>query len=234
MHKDQLEQLVLYVVDKVNDLGGYTTTIRLVKYLYLIDLEYYRRYRYTLTGMDWIFYRYGPFAFELPKIGEDLGFDLQTERFETAKGHTGRLFRVQGPVQFPRGISKIKSMVDNLLKIWADYETIHLLRYTYETEPMQEVVYNEQIDFAVVPEGSLYYEIQLNIDKAASAMIQKGLQEYAEGEMGDLVIPETRWDQSLVDGIADLGNNENYEYNFPGISPEVDLEHFHDTLPKGE
>ena len=78
MNEKELGQLILYVVYQVSDLGGYTTTIRLVKFLYLIDIEHYRRYRRTLTGLNWIYYLFGPYAFSLPQIGRRLGYNLDT------------------------------------------------------------------------------------------------------------------------------------------------------------
>jgi uncharacterized protein YwgA len=40
-------------------------TTRLVKLLYLIDCDYFKWKRETLTGAAWVFYHYGPYSAEL-------------------------------------------------------------------------------------------------------------------------------------------------------------------------
>jgi len=41
---------------------------RLIKLLYLLDIENYKSYQRIFTELDWIFYKYGPYAFEIEKF----------------------------------------------------------------------------------------------------------------------------------------------------------------------
>jgi len=40
-------------------------TTKLIKLLYLVDCEYFKWTRATLTGATWVFYHYGPYSSEL-------------------------------------------------------------------------------------------------------------------------------------------------------------------------
>ena len=71
-----LKRLILYIVDQLQDQEGLISKIRIVKLLYLIDVEHYRKYGRTLIGLEWIFYRYGPYAFAIDSAIKELGFEL--------------------------------------------------------------------------------------------------------------------------------------------------------------
>lgn len=156
----QLCELILHIVSRAEELGGYTTTIRLAKYLYLIDLEHQRCYGSPLTGLNWVYHHYGPYAFELPGICADIGFDLQREEFVSSKGHSGRFLRSWGDRGFLAELSHgIEVIVSGLLGVWADVETDLLLPYVYDTEPMRQAQQGDELDFSVVPPGTRYYEL---------------------------------------------------------------------------
>ena len=79
--------LVSYVVQRVQEREGELSKTKLVKLLYLIDVEHYRRFRKTLTDLTWYFYHYGPYAFELESVLRNMPFGFDEEEVVTAKGH---------------------------------------------------------------------------------------------------------------------------------------------------
>ncbi|MHB1318102.1 MAG: type II toxin-antitoxin system antitoxin SocA domain-containing protein, partial [Anaerolineae bacterium] len=120
----KLQELIRHVVSEVTDLGGYPTTLRLHKYLYLIDLEHWRRHGRTLTRLNWDFHHYGPYAPALAEVGRTMALDLDTEEFTTASGHDGRLFTVPfHSAELTSYSYAQKMMIDGLLQIWADQDT---------------------------------------------------------------------------------------------------------------
>jgi len=144
-----LQKLILYVVDQVNQMGRTPSTIQLVKYLYLIDLEYARLFGRTLSGYEWIFYKYGPYAFEIAETARRVGFNLIEEEFETGE-KKGIYYRVDQEAKFPEELGfAVKRMADRVLRIWGLASTTEILDYVYfETEPMEDAIYGELLDFS--------------------------------------------------------------------------------------
>src|ERR1700693_3289060 len=62
LSSSQLKGLVLGVLDLIRSEGGAATKTKVLKLLYLADIESYRDTRTLLTGFDWIFYLYGPWT----------------------------------------------------------------------------------------------------------------------------------------------------------------------------
>jgi len=234
VNNQKLKELVLYIVDQVADLDGYTTTIRLVKYIYLIDLEHYRRYGKKLTDLRWFYHHYGPYAFALPKIGRSIGFDLRQEEFETQSGKKGRVFRVREPQDLPEGLSfSVASMINGLLQIWANQDTSELLAYVYKTEPMIKGTRGQELDFSVVPQGSKYYELYVPTDKKVVKQIRESLTAYFDNEISEFVEPNTKSNLFAQEALQALEDDE--LILLPGIHPAIPNENdLTNSLPKGE
>ena len=233
MNNREIASLILYIVDQVADLGGYTTTIRLVKFLYLIDLEHYRRYGKTLTDLSWIFYHYGPYAQTLPEICHSVGFNLGKEEFETKEGKRGKLFKVEDSQDLPETVGfSIRSMIDGLLKIWADHETQELLSYVYRTEPMLGGVRGDELDFSTVNLGSRYFELYIPTETVTKRNIREGLKAYSEVDETDYVSPITKSASMSQEEILKLEDDKSFL--FPGISPEIlNEEEITNSFPNG-
>ena len=70
--KDRILDLVKAICHRVKEKEGYLNKTKLIKYLYLIDVEYYRSHGETFTGFNWIFYDYGPWAYEYNDIFDEI------------------------------------------------------------------------------------------------------------------------------------------------------------------
>ena len=151
-----LRELIRYIVIKVLDQEGMLGTTRLVKLLYLIDVEYYRRHRKPLTDLKWLFYRYGPYAFEVPDVLHSLDLDLPQDDVALGGGRIAHIFR---PSYLPEvNIEGLVSTSDNMLidKIideWALEDLNRLLSHVYfDTEPMRGARVGQALDFSTIPE----------------------------------------------------------------------------------
>ncbi len=60
--KPEAKSAILGILTRVSERDGSANKTKLLKLLYLADIEHYRRTDETLTGFDWIFYFYGPWA----------------------------------------------------------------------------------------------------------------------------------------------------------------------------
>src|SRR5260370_35675563 len=58
------DKLIVAIVPWVVDQESYVTKTKLLKLLYLFDVEYYRAHRQTFTGFTWKFFHLGPWAAE--------------------------------------------------------------------------------------------------------------------------------------------------------------------------
>jgi Protein of unknown function (DUF4065) len=188
MDPQQLSQLILYIVDQANDRDDIVTTIRLVKYLYLIDLEYFRVNGKLLTGLRWFFYHYGPYAFELPAIGEQIGYHLEREEFENGQKE-GIIYRVDREINKPAWLGFTgESIIDRILEVWSGVETPIMLDYVYNrTEPMKNPIRGDELDFSTVQRGSKYYELNVQIDQKKGRELLKSFHETLQEETLSLV-----------------------------------------------
>src|SRR6266481_478389 len=60
--KPEAKSAILGILTRVSERDGSANKTKLLKLLYLADIEHYRRTDETLTGFDWIFYFYGLWA----------------------------------------------------------------------------------------------------------------------------------------------------------------------------
>jgi hypothetical protein len=155
MKRDLVRKLLLYIVDQLQDMEAQISTIRLVKILYLIDLEYYIRHKKILTEIDWVYYHYGPYFFALDDILRSASIDLDAREVETAsgKGFTFRIFDEQD-------ISKLveyatEQQINRIIKKWALEETPEILNYVYNTPPIKLGKRGNPLDFSLIFEKEI-------------------------------------------------------------------------------
>jgi len=147
--------LVLYIAQMVEELDGSLGVTRLVKLLYLIDVEFYRRYRRKLTDLSWVFYKYGPYAFEIEGHLQSLDLDLTEQDMHLRGGRTFR--RLQNTSGAEVGIDAIggnqaRLVIDRTVHEWALEDLNVLLSHVYfETEPMTNPVLGQPLDFNLIP-----------------------------------------------------------------------------------
>jgi hypothetical protein len=149
MKKDLVKIIVLYLIDQLQDNGSPISTIRIIKYLYLLDLEYYNGHFKTFTGINWIRYTYGPYFFAWPNIVNEIGYRLSVEEIKTDRGD-GFTYRVDEPYRIddkvPFGVQK---MIDRIVKKWGDEDLEEILNHVYASLPVEESKLNEEIDFTI-------------------------------------------------------------------------------------
>jgi hypothetical protein len=135
---------------------------RLVKLLYLLDVEHCRRFGQRLTGLDWVFYHYGPYAFELETI---LGkSSMEREEIPLTGGKViKRLKSMEGCPEPERLDYKAEGIISALLREWGTADLRELLDYVYfETEPMLNAKRADRLDFTSVGRYAPQREVRLN------------------------------------------------------------------------
>ncbi len=149
-----LEIVIPAILTFVRERGGFATKTKLLKLLYLVDLEKFRETQSTVTGFKWIFYKYGPWAGEYDDVLEALahanrivikessGPDYDTQFIDATE-------KVELGKAFPTVVDELQ--VRRIIEAWADRPTGELLDYVYfHTAPMLEARRGEPLDFSAV------------------------------------------------------------------------------------
>jgi hypothetical protein len=149
-----LSNLIGALARYIRECGGSPTKTRVLKLLYLLDVEAFRKTGETLTGFDWVFHRFGPWA----KTYDDA---------LVAAEHVGRI-RIAAPAFSDEGATFINSVGDvslsdvfpnvvqeltskRIIEAWADKPLAELLDYVYfHTAPMRDAERNAQLDFSTL------------------------------------------------------------------------------------
>jgi hypothetical protein len=148
-----LRALVAYIVARARSRDCTLTRTKLVKLLYLIDVERVRSRRDPLTGLEWVFYHYGPYAFELINTLDEMesGPGLVASPY-----YDSILYRAApGAPDGENWNAATKNLVDNVIDEYASRGLNELLDYVYfQTGPMVGAQRGQRLDLSRAQEGS--------------------------------------------------------------------------------
>ena len=173
-----LTQLVQAILSRVREREGFVTKTKLVKYLYLLDVEAYRHTGRTVTGFRWFFHLYGPWAREF----EDLYASLRSRNaieisggtradLDTEFVMTSRQVELGDLIADPTLELAVRHAIDR----WADRRTGELLDYVYfHTEPMLDAERGAMLDFSrVTREGRLSFDEAMHCDRPDRSLVER-------------------------------------------------------------
>jgi hypothetical protein len=211
-----VKKLVPGIVTHVVDSGGYVTKTKLLKLLYLVDVEYYRAHRATLTGFDWKFFHLGPWAGEYDRVIDDLvsGGDL-IERIGSKSDYETKFYHVAEPKElgklFPT--SSDEFTVRRVLNAWGSASTGEILDYVYfHTEPMENGVRNQPLDFSSVRQDLPEQYARPSSGTSASEiekLRKKFRVQHEEAARGKpFAFTPPRYDEEFQKGVAKLESSE--------------------------
>jgi hypothetical protein len=150
----KLAALVSAILTRVREREGYVTKTKLFKYLYLVDVEWFRHKGQLFTGFDWIFYHYGPWSLDCESLYSELKKDdyirvkpgsrpdLDTEFLQSAN-----------PVELEKVIDdfRMERVVRTIVDTWADRRLGEMLDFVYfRTEPMEGAEKGKSLDFSKI------------------------------------------------------------------------------------
>jgi hypothetical protein len=212
----KVPELVSSIVSYLNGKGGAVTKTKLLKLLYLFDIEYYRRHGKLFTGFDWKFFHLGPWTSEFDPIltilletgqldevpyrpdGED--FDISLLKSESSEDL--RRF-------FDNSIDE--SHLIRVLNDWGNARLNQLLDYVYfRTEPMEHAVRNERLDFSPVQNAQVVKYKRVASDTPAGKIAkmkreyQARLATFRHSNAPSAKITPPNYDQDFFDAIETL------------------------------
>lgn len=232
-----LSTLIPYLASELADMGASFGKTKLVKLMYLIDVEYYRRYSSTVTGLKWIFYYYGPYAAEIDTALTQLDLEVPSEDILTSRGHRAVIFKSQRGVadEFEDTVSsKEKLVVDRIIRDWGMQDLNPLLNYVYfYTEPMAKAKRGDVLDFSLIRKirrsATEKRDAKISDDRASElrSKFQKIKTERSQGKAQLSLDPKPRYDDLYWNSVNRLEQDE--QYQIP--SGDIDLsEEFKDLL----
>ena len=160
--KPEAQEIALAILARVQEQDGIVNKTKLLKLLYLADIEHYRTSGETLTGFDWILHYYGPWSGEYDNLLDGL---VQSTLIAVDSWSNGDREGARIRVLEPRDLNKIIKNTDEFFRIqhqvdcWRDRSLSELLDYVYfETEPMVDAVNGQRLRFdSVVKDGPKLY-----------------------------------------------------------------------------
>ncbi len=151
---NSLNQLIVAVVSYVTEHGGYITKTKLLKLLYLFDVEFYRARGKTFTEFQWKYFHLGPWTREFDPLLDGLlsNGDLIENTSERSEFET-KFLRSSEPVDLRKPFDNYgdEAILKFILDTWGPSTTGEILDHVYfRTEPMEHGVRNENLDFSTV------------------------------------------------------------------------------------
>jgi len=154
MNKPLVQDLAFYLLSRTCSERLCVGTTKLVKLFYLIDHEFYRWHRRTLTEAVWRFHHFGPYCEELVEAAGSADGIQPEPVTEFAEGKFFRGYRVKEarPEVGRSWPAPVRGIVDSVFQLWAPVELPLLLDYVYfETQPMLRATRFALLDFSVIP-----------------------------------------------------------------------------------
>lgn len=157
------KSLVRAILTRLRELDSTASKAKLLKLVYLADIEHVRKTGSTLTGFEWLFYLYGPWAADFDNTLEQLQSEGVIDvRDWTDTSFEGKEIRIADPLDLGKVIAdtdeyfRTKRMIDT----FATLSTPELLDYVYfSTEPMEGAEKLKPLDFTKVSrEGPRLYK----------------------------------------------------------------------------
>ena len=159
-----IHRLIVYIFKK---LGRELGTVELVKIVYLIDVEHFRLFGKTLTGLSYIRHKLGPYTRKISDAVTDLeerGEGVIETRVVPSRGHSSipkKSHKLVKEVKFETDLLSVEQEVaSQLLKKIKSLDIKQLERESYKTEPMQVILekekmaeiklYGAELDFSLI------------------------------------------------------------------------------------
>lgn len=148
-NKKKLLDLIVSICTRVKEREGYLNKTKLIKYLYLIDIEYYKENKELLTGFNWIFHNFGPWANEYEEIFKEME---KSPIFTIKEGGRPDLDTKFISCSEKLNVEDLNTNVDckikRIIDKWADETIGPMLNYVYfKTEPMVNAERYKELDF---------------------------------------------------------------------------------------
>jgi len=168
--------LIKAICTRTQEIESYLNKTKLIKLLYLIDVEYYRKYKKTFTNFKWICYDYGPWAYEYNDVYDLI---MSSPDFKVVEKKPPKNISFITCVEDQKEFSDIfKKLEDSMLfreliNKWATEGLNEILNYVYfYTEPMIDTKRKEKLDFSKINKFETIPKFKLEKGKLSTKEIR--------------------------------------------------------------
>jgi hypothetical protein len=125
--------------------------IEVLKLVYLVDIEYYKKYGEKYSELDYIYYNHGPWDRSFHKLIEYMGeVEISESPLKTRNGRDFYLYTTTERI--PRNdtdmIPEVSDILENLFFIYKYSDLAQMLEIVYTQEPMASTKKGERIDIS--------------------------------------------------------------------------------------
>lgn len=218
---ENIRRVIMYFLKRAKEEHFPVGKVRITKLLYLLDLEYYRDNGSTFTGLNWIYYKYGPYTAEIDHVLSQVGIKLEEESFTSKKSI--KMLMVSESVASYSVDTHLENYLHRIWTVWGMESLPRLLDSVYfETEPMFNAKRGEQLDFGKVMKKEILKKIKWTSEK------QKKLQEIGKSireKLTKISLPaspqfpkETTailkiWDEDEIADLRDLKGKASIDFS---------------------
>lgn len=216
---EEAKLLVRAILTRIKERDGSANKTKLLKLLYLADLENFRAEGRTLTGFDWIFYQYGPWAAQYDGLLDQLAAENLIKMDKWAASELeGTRIEITESAGFGKVIKSTTALMraQRYVDTWADKSVGSLLDYVYfETEPMLAAEKGQRLDFTKVQKQppALYRRTpstpdpkQLRSIKEKFMKLRQSLE--AQREKSHSAYKDAPHDQVFTDALLELNGDD--------------------------
>jgi hypothetical protein len=213
-----LPELIPALVFYVTEHGGFVTKTKLLKLLYLFDVEFYRSHGTTFTGLEWKFFHLGPWTNEFdPLLRELVEGDAIVETKSLKPDYETKFYRASEPSDLGQIFQKYsdQAILITLLDRWAESSTGEILDYVYfRTEPMEYGIRNQPLDFSRIVQQAAQKYVRTASGKTrkeiadARREIQKSLENIVSKEAKRFAFTPPRYDDEYFTALEKLDNEK--------------------------
>ena len=213
-----LPELIPALVFYVTERGGYVTKTKLLKLLYLFDVEFYRAHGSTFTGLHWKFFHLGHWTNEFDPLLQELVEDEAIVETKSLKAdYETKFYRASEPSDFGKLFEKYsdQAILTTILNMWAESTTGEILDYVYfRTEPMEYGIRNQPLDFSRIVQQPAQKYVRTSSGKsteeivAARRQIQEILKNLADKKESHFMFTPPKYDEEYFAALEKLDNEK--------------------------
>jgi sulfur relay (sulfurtransferase) DsrC/TusE family protein len=184
--------------------------------LYLVDVETYKISLSTLTKLNWKFYHYGPYAFEIDEALKQLELEIPQEDVITSSGHKAKIFKPSRYLysSFEKSTGYEKMLVDRVLDTWGSEDLNVLLNYVYfHTEPMQNAERGATLDFSSIRRTTqtIAKFVKINVDPKVQQLLRQKFIDISKNRgKQNILTPKPRFDEVFTSSFIKICSEEHY------------------------
>jgi hypothetical protein len=219
--KENLLKLVRAISTRVQEKDGYLNKTKLIKLLYLIDIEFFKTHKKTFTDFNWIFKDYGPWAYEYNEIFQSIS---ESPYFQINEGDRLDIDTIFIKSRKKTDLSEVTDDIDfkfitlQLIDKWADRSLDELLNFVYfYTEPMMGAVRGNPLDFNKITRYKDVEKFELSKSSLSPQKlndlrktIKSKIAEFQGKSLKRSKPTPAKYDETYLDGMKVMDSDDSY------------------------